>query len=75
MIRAAGATGATGATGAAYALHRLDNEEAVAFVIASAALGGTLAFDLTRTRRPSTAVRLVPLITGGGVQLAIVGAR
>ncbi|HEX3477453.1 MAG TPA: hypothetical protein VHT91_20660 [Kofleriaceae bacterium] len=66
---------AAGATGAAYATRRFNSESAVALMIAGAALGGTVAFDLTRTRRPSTAVRLVPLISGGGVQLALVGAR
>jgi hypothetical protein len=66
---------AAGATGAAYALRRLNNESAVALLIGGAALGSTVVFDLTRTRRPSTAVRLVPLISGGGVQLALVGVR
>jgi hypothetical protein len=45
-------------------------------MIGGAALGGTVAFERTRHRRsPSTAIRLVPLITGSGVQLALVGAR
>jgi hypothetical protein len=56
---------------------RADNgTQATVIVIGGAALGATIAFELTRTRRgPSTAVRLVPLISGGGVQLALVGAR
>jgi hypothetical protein len=66
---------AAGVTGVAYAARRWDNESVVALMIGGAALGGTVAFELTRTRRPSTAVRLVPLISGGGVQLALVGAR
>ncbi len=67
---------AAGASGAALAARRLDSEMAVAIVIGGAALGGTVAFDLTRTRRrPQAAVRLVPLISSGGVQLALVGAR
>jgi len=67
---------AAGGTAAVYAARRLDSEGAVALVIGGAALGGTVVFDLTRTRRkPATAVRLVPLITRGGVQLALVGAR
>ena len=67
---------AAGATGAAFATSGVDGETAVAFMIGGAALGATVAFDLTRTRRkPSTALRLVPLISGGGVQLVLVGAR
>jgi hypothetical protein len=65
-----------GATGALYATRRFTSEESIAFMIGGAALGGTVVFDLTRTRRrSSTAVRLVPLISGGGVQLALVGVR
>jgi hypothetical protein len=67
---------AAGGTAAVYAARRWDGEGAIALVIGGAALGSTVVFNLTRTRRgPSTAVRLVPLITGGGVQLALVGAR
>jgi hypothetical protein len=67
---------AAGGTAAVYAARRFNSEGAVALVIGGAALGGTVAFELTRTpRKPSTAVRLVPLITGGSVQLALVGAR
>lgn len=67
---------AAGATAAVFATRQVDGETAVAFMIGGAALGSTVLFDLTRTRRkPSTAVRLVPLITGGGVQLTLVGVR
>jgi hypothetical protein len=68
---------AAGATGAAFATSQVDGETAAAFIIiGGAALGATVVFDLTRTRRkPSTAVRLVPLISGGGVQLTLVGVR
>jgi hypothetical protein len=68
---------AAGGTAAAIATRRVDNGEmATAIVVAGAALGGTIAFDLSRTRRrPSTAIRVVPLISGGSVQLALVGAR
>jgi len=65
-----------GATGAAFVARRFDSESALALMIGGATLGSTVAFNLTRTRRrPSTAVRLVPLISGGGVQLALVGVR
>jgi hypothetical protein len=67
---------AVGATGAAFATSQADGNVVIASMIGGAALGATVMFDLTRTRRkPSTAVRLVPLISGGGVQLTLVGVR
>jgi hypothetical protein len=67
-----------GGTAGVFAAARADGNgtQATVMVVGGAALGATIAFELTRTRRgPSTAVRLVPLVSGGGVQLALVGAR
>lgn len=68
---------AAGGTVAGLAAARVHSEmEALVIVTGGAALGATIGFELTRTRsRPRAAVRLVPLITSGGVQLALVGAR